>query len=121
MTLLETTLKVLVVDVFAPEELTQPSLGKRPCNNDDDPNRVRLHAGLIEQEDLEVILRQSMQEDERQQGHKLERVRGVGPFGHHLLLRRLSRRLSLVSLSYTLVLRSLGMFFYPNTFFYFVH
>lgn len=53
----ETSLSMLVVDLFSPEKLPQPFLGKRPCINDDDPDMIHLYTVLIKQEELELILR----------------------------------------------------------------
>lgn len=50
------------MDLFAPDKHTQPSHGKRPYL-DNDPNVVQFHAGLTE-EDLELVLRESIQEAE---------------------------------------------------------
>lgn len=52
---LQTTRPMPIVDLFSPEELSQPSLEKRPYT-DDDPDTVQLHAGLTEQEEVELVM-----------------------------------------------------------------
>lgn len=52
----QTTPVVLVVDLFAPEEPSKPSHRKRPCT-DDDPDTMRLHVGLTEEQELELVMR----------------------------------------------------------------
>lgn len=47
-TFLEITPKLWVVDLFAPETLIQSSHGKRPWIEDDDPDVIRLRAGLTD-------------------------------------------------------------------------
>lgn len=46
-----------VVDLFFPEESSQPFLRKIPRTNGD-PDTVRLHTGLTKEQELEFIMRQ---------------------------------------------------------------
>lgn len=60
-TLSMTTPKVPMIDRFSLYEPIQAFHGKRPCLNDD-PDAIRFYASLTEEEELELIMRESRQE-----------------------------------------------------------
>lgn len=60
----ETTMSVSVVYLFASNKHIQSSYRKRP-HKDDDVDIICSSARLTEQEELELVLRESRQEEER--------------------------------------------------------
>lgn len=71
---------VLVVNLFAPEDPSHTSLGKR--SHTDDPNTLRLQVGMTKEQDFNLVKICSRQDQKLRQAHGLKRMRGGGPSGH---------------------------------------
>lgn len=108
-----------VVDLFAPEEPSHTFLGRRP-RTDDEPDKVRLQAGLTEEQGLKIIIMYSRQDEKLWQACKLERVRVWAPPDILLPLRRPLSRLRVSRLCQSPVFSHLGMFFTPVLYILFV-
>lgn len=67
-----------LADLFALKDATLTFLMKRPYI--DDLDIVRLHAGMTEEQELELAKICSMQDEKMWQAHELERVTGAGTF-----------------------------------------
>lgn len=78
------------MDLFTPAEPSQLSHEKRPYT-DADPDIVRLHVGLTEKQELELVIRQSMQEEEIRQVRELKRVRGADLSNHDSTIEEATR------------------------------
>lgn len=86
------------MDLFSLEEPLYTSLREKPFT-DDDPDTMKLQAGLIKEQVLEIVVMHLRNDDELWKAREHERMRGVSPSSHALTTEEATRQLMVAILS----------------------